>query len=299
MRPGDSFTLTFEIPAYSAPERYLAPVAHYTSVANASKMLSSREIWVTSALHLNDVHELEHGSEFVANWWESNSSAFDPDIVTKIEALLPIAFELFSRDRFFLLSASAELEDVGQFERYGPVSIHLDPSAVLYPRSNRAPFPGSLRFHSLPPAWRAIVYEDADKEQRTKAFFEAVAAHIEKKEHWIPQLNEILTEWFSWWYAHLIAGMKDRRFRSEAEVRYVVMTEPRFEDVRSRVGRYGVTPYVVAENLGRDEDGLPLPVLEVVVSPLAWNASTEAELTAAVAASGAQAEVRLSDIGLR
>jgi hypothetical protein len=300
IEPGKPFSLTFDIPNKSDSSLLVeGTVFHYTSFAGAVGMIDSNEIWATNVQFLNDSSEFQHGMDLVLEEWFTIRSGLAPAAAARIDRLLDSIVALHSLDDAFVISASSEPEDVGQFDRYGKYSLELDVERFIYPAGNEPQFPNTLKFASLRPAWRTVAYGSGEKRARIEEFFQDIAVLLDSKADWVPARNEIITQWCAWWYINLVAGLKDRHFQSEAEIRYAVFAESGFKDIYSRPSPYGDATYVRTSSNFKDGAKAPLPLHRITVSPRDVNLDEIAEIKAALSRASLEVPVELSSVPFR
>lgn len=218
-------------------------VWHYTNTAGVIGILERCELWASSAMLLNDLSEIQMGTELVRQAFERS------DLVLGHGAsLLYNGWRIDATERSdkvlhtYVLSASNDGDSLSMWRGYGAgdVGYAVGLFGTLQPASS------SPTYGDIPQEWLAVEY---DSNEQHRLIQECVALVIElgaridlgvTNHEQQTMLNEIYRG-----IERLIYRIKDPAFRDEKETRVVFPAGSSEGDfVRYRSSRFGITPYI-------------------------------------------------------
>lgn len=112
--PGDTFTMTFNIPKAPLPPGYDGRIVfHYSSHQGALGIVSTHSMWATSIRSLNDGSESLRGREVIRDCWEKRKRHYPEPFRSSIAAMLDRAEASLDEARVYVLCASERADDLG------------------------------------------------------------------------------------------------------------------------------------------------------------------------------------------
>lgn len=269
--PGDTFTMTFNIPKAPLPPGYDGRIVfHYTSHQGALGIVSTHSLWATSIRSLNDGSESLRGREVIRDCWEKRKRHYPEPFRSSIAAMLDRAEAFLDEARVYVLCASERADDLGQFRNYGDVALALRTDVALNLRSDPIPFPHTLYWVSTGYGWRKVIYAKRAQEAAARALIDGFARELERhgrtKDPGAP--NDIISITMCWWYASLVPLIKHSAFAQEREVRLVRIATGGFTEPSHRVSYLGIVPYVPLEHVAEKDDDHRLPLIGAHLGPI-------------------------------
>lgn len=243
---------------------------HYTSAQGLVGMMTNREVWATESTGLNDVSEITEGFAYIRDWLASRAESVAPFLLRLAQA----GGEAFTgAQRMFILCASMEGDDAGQWRLYGGpragYAVELD-SAVPLGVVSRAADPavrGSLfrrmgQVASVAP-WYAVAYASPERDcllsdlidwaENENTQYEDLANDPSHDPDELDSCGQDLAEKFVDALATAGALIKSPGFSGEREVRALVSVALRAEHQEFRATTDAVVRYVrLAAGDGQD-----------------------------------------------
>lgn len=262
---------------YPVHRWFVGTAWHYTSVAGLFGIVSNHELWASSAAMLNDVSEMSYGVERVrevASRW-----SLPPEGDTAAEVLIREAIsrldETMVDNAPFIFSASSSPLLLNQWANYGESSgccVGFKALDTLHEEGQTGGFTSAGAL----PLWLEVIYE-ADAQD---AYIHDLLDELATRDGLISQAiahghepERLVTQNL----AMLVAALKHPAFRSECEVRLLLLKQPTTK-VHFRATPRGIVPF--AKLLGTvvdPEEGvqystdpatrLLLPIVGVHVGP--------------------------------
>jgi hypothetical protein len=242
-------------------------VFHYTTAIGLLGIISSDELWASSALALNDLSEITYGLDVLREAADGRKDT--PG--TLLQAMLEEGTFDFLRGGAYFLSASLSRDSLTQWVGYAGqqgYALGIDTSCRLAPRalgnSTSANTPDFTNIGAS--GWRRVVYQREAQLTAVREVLDFCNTHKLLQEPLHAARNALN------FFGTLLPQFKHPSFTDEREVRFI-------SDVASgakeyyRTGRFGVVPYtklIVAredEYMTSTSKGLKLPLRELIVGP--------------------------------
>lgn len=244
---------------------------HYTNAAGLLGILQSHELWATSPIALNDTAEVKYGRELISAELESAREHYAPDDFRRISMLVSPYLGEWGNGNLFLLSSSIDGDLLNQWHHYastGGFAIGIRADSRFAPRllsdeEVTETEPGD-RYPVAVDGWVEVEYDIARQKELIRSFFnyERDAPHLEDS----PRIARLMIAWADLYT--LMCRLKDPRFSSEQEVRYLSSTKigSHMEDFRLASGR--ISPFVHLKTAGtRGELLSRLPIEQIRIGP--------------------------------
>lgn len=250
-------------------------VWHYTSAQGLVGILTNRELWATESTGLNDVSEIREGFTYIRKWLAGRREQVAP-VLGRLAKKGGDAFT--TAQRMFVLCASMEGDDAGQWRLYGGpragYAVELDPATPLgvVSRAANSTVRGPATPHtffrrlgqvaSVAP-WYAVVYTTAERDglltdlitwaEAENQKYESLAQDPTHDPDHLDDLGQDLAEKCKDALATAGALIKSSGFSGEREVRALVTVALPTEHQEFRATSDGVVRYVrLASGDGQD-----------------------------------------------
>ncbi|ALO68166.1 hypothetical protein AS189_18770 [Arthrobacter alpinus] len=270
---------------------------HYTTAESLPLILRNHTLWATNIEFLNDTDEIRAGIKQVKRYFRNRDRRFlspkeqDSEIDFSAARELIDEWEEFPfRGSAFTVSFSRDGDDNSQWDRYAQrdgyaIGIREDSHMPIL---GCEPPSGTLRGHieDVPLRWTRMAYRRRKHQTLIRdavgAMQEGLARNPYPDED--VDMSDLMRDQAVSDYVVAVASIKNRGFRAEREVRYVV-THPDNEDViHRRTGAYGgenETTFVKLTGAPLEHDDLlhpgdrlqyqprplPLPIVKVRLGP--------------------------------
>lgn len=279
-KPKGAFALAFN-------EKCDIDVWHYTNLAGLLGISSSRKIWATSILHMNDEEEYHHTfrlfSEAIKDIEENFPNNLFVDFIKRFrrEAKRQVSYyafvACFSESRDQLSQWRAYSDDTGRFSlRFKGRFL----GALSDGLNNRVEKLGLESENYALFRLSKIVYDDRKKVEIIMNFLEMIEEFIlnNKIDSKNDNAFQVLSEMTLAVLVNLAVMLKDRAFSEEKEYRLICIHENKGvakslvadSPIKFRSGAYGVTPYI---EIGLDNHDAPtdlLPIEEIMLGPMRY-----------------------------
>lgn len=262
---------------------------HYTNAAGLLGILQSHELWATSPIALNDTAEVEYGRALISAELERAREHYAPDDFRRISMMVSPYLGEWGNGNVFLLSSSTDGDLLNQWHHYastGGFAVGIRADATFAPRllsdeEVTETEPGD-RFPVAVDGWVEVEYDVARQKELIRSFFdyERDAPHLEES----PRIARLMIAWADLYT--LMCRLKDPRFSSEQEVRYLSSTKlgSHMEDFRLASGR--IVPFVHLRQVDAHDQVLShLPIEQIRIGP-GNTADTERIVRRAAASNG-------------
>jgi hypothetical protein len=242
-------------------------------------MMKDRQLWATESTGLNDVAEITEGFSHIREWLAGRPERVAPILLRLAE---PDGDAFTAAQRMFMLCASMEGDDAGQWRLYGGpragYAVELDPSVPLGVISRaadvsvRGPTTPATFFRRLGQVasvapWYAVAYTSSERDvllsdliawaETENDEYESLAKEPTHDPEHLDDLGQDLGEKFKDALATAGALIKSSGFSGEREVRALVTVALRTEHQEFRATDVGVIRYVRLAT--GDGEGLVLP----------------------------------------
>jgi hypothetical protein len=232
-------------------------VWHYTNAEGLAGIASTRELWASAPIVLNDQTELKYGLRYLRAAWERLAPGVRDAELRGImkEALGSWGYGPFEGEAF-VFSASLDSDRLSQWLHYAGstgFAIGLKPTEDFVPPGYFGmSHPGQNPYMALA-HWRRVLYHP--NEQREEVVFVlnrvlgAVRGNLASPPPGGEDPTPTLVAWAQSQLQAAALGLKNRAFVEEDEVRFVV---PRLHtsNIEYRTSRGRVIPFVKVKRVG-------------------------------------------------
>jgi hypothetical protein len=309
------------------------PLFHYTSPQGLVGIMTHRELWATEASGLNDLSEFTRGLRYLVRWMREQDDPIAGEVVE-----IATDTEHWAQRKpseVFILSASLDGDDAGQWRMYGGkqigYAIELDTSLPLgvvsgQPESTRPTRGLYFTFgnESTVAPWCYVAYTKKEKATLLRSLLEWAHLAADHREARVSHLRSIKTDDpdrisdelgdVGYEYADSVrsavglaaALMKPRGFRGEREVRAVATAEWTERHATFRATDHGVVRHLRlavgdgSSSVIEDRSDRRLPVRGLTVGPTPYFELGRDTLQALCASAGLDSiKIRSSRIPLR
>lgn len=254
-------------------------VYHYTNATAFLGILSSRSLWASSPVGLNDLGEFTYGVAAIRQAWDELGARTDLSLRQRLfmEEVSRSDLSGSFADYTYVLSATSDPDSLNQWQGYSGrqgyavglrTSQHL---AVLDPAEKAGISPGIQRGTHAVWGWYEVIY---DRARQRELALDLINFYMDRLDDFAAGGvgMPVLVAQATGLLASLAAIFKHEGFHGEREVRYVASVIPELE-VDFRASAYGVVPYVQLVASSTYGNYVPshtenLPIEQVVVGPL-------------------------------
>jgi len=247
-------------------------IFHYTSHDGLLSIVKNRSLRATRITHLNDASELLTGQAVMREVLKD----FQDLVSVDAKRLLDYLDERIAQAEIYVACCSKAARDLTQLDRYGEVSIALDPNDSLTCWDDENTMTRSIIESSMEKGWREVLY-DADEQRTWAEYLFGMMLGVAKQEYFFEEgyfardgLDLLL-----YWYGTFLAMCKNQHYEKEEEVRYVVhINSPSAIEHRASPV-FGITPFVTLRHYsqqysrdlgrayGRKDAGQPYKMPEI------------------------------------
>ncbi len=269
---------------WHAPRSMLAPrsVYHFTDMRGLLGIVEHAELWATEASSLNDPTEVSGGLDRIYRWMRRHRTE---RAVAKVLEVLPNRPELFGR--IYVLSASLDGDDAGQWRSYGDngrgCAIELDTSRPLTVKAQQplvrpAGWARRTTHASLVTRWTRTIYTEAQLDEVLRGLTSWAEREFTAAERIYWGSDDLApsasVEYVMDALLAVAALLKPPGYHGEAEARTVVTLTRRSPHTRFRASAYGIAQYAsLARSVDdpdatiHDGDRWTLPIRSIRLGP--------------------------------
>lgn len=240
-------------------------VYHYTSAVGLFGILTSRSIWASHILYLNDSSELLNTTQLISDYkWNTEELS---DILRDrvwLTRILRTAADFIETSSFLVASFSEESDLLSQWRGYCPAGVGY---SVGFRTAGLAAI---ARNHQG--RFARCLYDKVEQQELLVSAFRVVcelgveARSVKNSDdwpggasHWASRFTREFLPWFS-------PLMKNGAFAEEREWRAILSADPRYSlEQLFRPSEGIIVPYV---GIALDSEGGALPIEEIVVGPM-------------------------------
>lgn len=278
-------------------------VFHYTNGAGLLGIVQSSSLWASSPLSLNDLTEIEYGTNMARDIWGSWPGTLSPEQKNLGEAVFGADGPNPSHHvPLYLLCACSSGDSLNQWRNYAggqgfAIGFDLAKSLAVYASERQ---PGHLVGPAVLNGWYDVVYAEEEQRAHLADLFAFVLQKVRDEPHLVDGLSSVLAIGI----LNLAAQFKHPAYQSEEEVRYIAFGQPLIPE-QFRVGPFGIVPYLHLTGAETYKFYVPikspLPLTQIGIGPV--NDQEGALLLRAtkrlLAANNYDVDVSISDVPFR